>query len=76
MRRERERIPPGEFYEILNAANIEYASLSWSGFNVFGDKTSIDEVKRLQHLAALVPELRARLRNPYGPGDPAETDGT
>jgi hypothetical protein len=54
----RERIPPGEFYDVLNAAKVEYASLSWSGFNVFGDSASIAEVQRLQHLAGTVPELR------------------
>jgi hypothetical protein len=57
----RERIPPGEFYDVLNAAKVEYASLSWSGFNVFGDSASIAEVQRLQHLAGTVPELRQRI---------------
>ena len=59
--KDRERIPAGEFYDVLNAAKLEYASLSWSGFNVFGDPASIAEVQRMQHLAGIVPELRQRI---------------
>jgi hypothetical protein len=56
----RERIPPGEFTDALTAANLEFAGLSWSGFNVFGDPASIAEVQRMQHLADIVPQLQER----------------
>lgn len=55
---------PGKFHDALTSANLEYASLSWGGFNLFGDRKSIDEAKHLQHEAGNVevyyrPELLA-----------------
>lgn len=46
------------FIEALNAANLEYSGLSWSGKNVFGDRKSIDEVRRLTQLDNYVTALR------------------
>lgn len=37
------------------------AYLSWGGFNLSGDRKSIDEANRLLHEAGIVPELRALL---------------
>lgn len=33
-------------------------ALSWGGFNLYGDRKSIDEAKRLKHDADTVPELK------------------
>lgn len=53
--------PAHEIHYALAAADIEYSGLSWGGFNIFGDRKSIEEVKRLQHLADTVPHLQAEL---------------
>ena len=45
----------------LADAGLQYSGLSWSGFAVFGDERSIAEVKRLQHLAGMVPDLQKQL---------------
>ncbi len=50
-----------KFWIALDAMGISYSQLSWDGYNVFGDKESIEEVKRMQHLAGTVPALRERL---------------
>lgn len=45
-------MPPADasmLHSILTAANVDYATLSWNGFNLFGDRKSIDEAKRLLH---------------------------
>ena len=36
--------------------------MSWSGFNVSGDKKSIDEVRRLQHREGFLLQIEATLR--------------
>lgn len=38
-----------DIYGALHAANLSYSAMSWSGFNLFGDQPSIDELKRLVH---------------------------
>lgn len=43
-----------DIYGVLNAANISYCAMSWSGFNLFGDQNSIDELKRLKNVDANV----------------------
>jgi|AmaraimetP72IA01_FD_contig_41_595037_length_577_multi_3_in_0_out_0_2 hypothetical protein len=50
-----------EFHKALADAGLQYSGLSWSGFAVFGDERSIAEVKRLQHLAGMVPDLQKQL---------------
>lgn len=42
---------------------VEYSGISWSGFNLFGDKASIAEATRILHAAGTVPALRERLRD-------------
>lgn len=55
-------IPAHRFHAALTAADLEYAGMSWGGFNLFGDRKSIAEAQRLQHLAgqreALVTEIQ------------------
>jgi hypothetical protein len=34
-------------YDIAHERNLEVSSISWNGFNVMGDKKSIEEVQRL-----------------------------
>jgi len=46
------------FINALNAAKLEYSALSWSGMNVFGDRKSIEEVKRLTQVENYVTALR------------------
>jgi hypothetical protein len=50
-----------EFHKALADAGLQYSGLSWSGCAVFGDERSIAEVKRLQHLAGMVPDLQKQL---------------
>lgn len=38
-----------KFHDALTAADLSYSGLSWSGFNIFGNRESVEEVKRLQH---------------------------
>lgn len=56
-------VDANEFYDALNKANLEYSALSWDGFNLFGDKKSIEEAERLQYFAGLVPFLRLRIKD-------------
>lgn len=39
-----------DIYGALNTAGLAYSAMSWSGFNLFGDQPSIDELKRLQNV--------------------------
>jgi hypothetical protein len=50
-----------EFHDALKAAGRSYSALSWNGFNVFGDETSIAEVRRLLHQDDVVGCLRDEL---------------
>lgn len=51
-----------DIHEVLTAANLEYAAMSWNGFNLFGDRKSIDEAKRLLHNSdSRMPALERRL---------------
>jgi hypothetical protein len=50
-----------KFHDALQKSGLQYAAMSWGGYNVFGDKASIDEIKRLHHLAGTVPALRDEL---------------
>ena len=45
----------------LTNAGLEYSAMSWGGFNLFGDRKSIDEAKRLLHMAGAVPALKELL---------------
>ena len=48
-------------YDAAKEAGIELSAISWNGFNLFGDKKSIDEVKRLMTMEARAIALQARL---------------
>jgi hypothetical protein len=52
-----------QFYTALNAANFEYSAMSWSGFNVFGDRKSINEVGRLTYFPARCEQLETLCRH-------------
>jgi hypothetical protein len=39
------------------------SSISWSGFNVYGDKKSLQEVERCIHEAGTVPELKQQIKD-------------
>lgn len=57
-----ETIPANRFHDALSAANIEYAGLSWGGFNLFGERRSVDEAKRLLHNSdSVLPAVREQL---------------
>jgi hypothetical protein len=45
----------------LTNAGLEYSAMSWGGFNLFGDRKSIDEAKRLLHAAGTVEALKDRI---------------
>lgn len=51
----------GTFHDALKAAGVEYAALSWGGFDLYGDHKSIQEARRFLHEAGTVPALRERL---------------
>lgn len=51
-----------KFIDALNAANLEYSGLSWSGFNVFGDSKSIEKVKHLTQVENYVTALREEIQ--------------
>ena len=61
-----------DIHQALTAADLEYSAMSWSGFNLFGDRASIDEAKRMQHAAGTVPALRDRIKELMG----AQTSGS
>lgn len=48
-------------HTVLTASGMEYSALSWSGFELFGNRKSIDEVHRLIGVEARVKELEERL---------------
>jgi hypothetical protein len=54
-------VTSSDIYDALNTLDKDYSSMSWNGFHLFGDKRSIDELKRLEHQshrdAALVREI-------------------
>lgn len=39
-----------------------YSAMSWNGFNVLGNRKSIDEVKRATNEACTIPQLRDRIK--------------
>lgn len=45
----------------LTTSGVEYAGISWGGFELFGNRRSIDEFKRLQHRAAQTEYFQERL---------------
>lgn len=53
--------PAHKFHDAFQAANIEYSGMSWDGFNLFGDRRSIDEARRLRHEAEKVSALQTQL---------------
>ena len=50
-----------KFHDALTTANIEYSGLSWGGFNLFGNRKSINEAMRLLHEAGKVPVLMRQI---------------
>lgn len=36
-------------YQCAKEKNVEVSGMSWSGFNLLGDRKSIDEVRRLMY---------------------------
>jgi hypothetical protein len=53
-------------YEVAKLMDADLSMTSWSGFNIAGDRKSIDEVRRLMHAAARVEALEKeveRLQN-------------
>lgn len=54
-------IPAFKFHAALTKFDLEYAALSWGGFNLFGDRKSIEEAKRLQHLAGNATAYREEI---------------
>ncbi len=57
--------PAHKFVDALTAAGIDYSGLSWSGFNVFGDRPSVEEVKRLTHGTTRISQLEKALADAY-----------
>lgn len=54
---------PGDFWNALVATGKQFSAQSWSGFNVYGDAASINEVRRITHEAATVPKLKTLIRH-------------
>lgn len=52
---------PDAFYDALNTAGLEYAVFSCNGVDLFGDRESIDALKRWHHEAGTVPQLSEAL---------------
>jgi hypothetical protein len=52
---------PRKIHEALSALGIEYAALSWGGFNLFGDQKSVTEASRLLHMEGTVQALQAEV---------------
>jgi hypothetical protein len=50
-------------YDVAKDMGANLSALSWNGFNLFGDKKSIDELERLLTLDAHVIALRQRLND-------------
>ena len=48
-------------YDAAKKAGVELSAISWNGFNLFGDKKSIDEVERLMNMEARAIVLQTRL---------------
>lgn len=45
-------------YDAARALGAELTAMSWNGFNLFGDKKSIDELQRLMTMEARVMSLQ------------------
>lgn len=54
-------LTPGEFWDALSATNKEFASVSWDGFMLFGDRKSVSEVSRLMHKESFIKPLQNRI---------------
>lgn len=54
---------PSAIHAALRAADLSYSALSWNGFNLVGDRASIDEVKRLIHVEGRMKCLQETLYN-------------
>jgi hypothetical protein len=50
-----------ELYRIAHEQNMEVSALSWNGFNLMGDRRSIEEVQRLMSCEARMKALEERL---------------
>ena len=49
-------------HDALKEAGLEYAALSWNGFDLFGERKSIEEAKRLLHNSdTRLPAIEDRL---------------
>lgn len=49
-------------FDAAKELGAELSAVSWNGFNLFGDRKSIDELKRLMHTEARVDALVSRLK--------------
>jgi hypothetical protein len=50
-----------DMHTALSASGLEYAGLSTNGFNLFGDRRSIDEAKQWLHAVGVAEALRREL---------------
>jgi hypothetical protein len=48
-------------WECAKEKDVEVSGMSWSGFNLLGDRASIDEVRRLMHEEERFKVYRARV---------------
>jgi hypothetical protein len=48
-------------HDALTKAGLEYSALSWGGFNLFGDRASIEEAERIKHNSDILPAIRDQL---------------
>jgi hypothetical protein len=53
--------PIYSLYRIAHEQNFGVSALSWNGFNLMGDRRSIDEVRRLMFCEARMKALEERL---------------
>jgi hypothetical protein len=51
------------FYDALNKTEKEYSATSWGGFNLWGDRKSIDELHRLMWKESFIKPLHDRIEN-------------
>ena len=48
-------------YDCAHEKNVEVSALSWNGFNIMGDRKSIDEVHRLMYAESRLIALEQRI---------------
>jgi hypothetical protein len=52
-----------EFYDALKATDKEFSATSWGGFNLFGDRKSINELNRLINIESFIKPLHERIKS-------------